>query len=108
MRSLLAGRVDRVIEAADGYEALSRIRDQAPGVVFLDLILPGLDGAGVMAVMNDDPTVREVPVVIVTWTDIEQRSGRIAVGPAAAFLSKSSLSEGAVDTALARVSGSAR
>jgi signal transduction histidine kinase len=108
MRSLLSGRVDRMIEAADGRAALARLRDEPPGVVFLDLILPGLDGASVLSAMNDDPALRDVPVVIVTWTDIELRCGRTAVRPAAAVISKSSLSEGAIDAALARVSGCAR
>jgi CheY-like chemotaxis protein len=108
LRSLLSGRVDRVIEAADGQAALARLRDEPPGVVFLDLMLPGLNDAGVLSAMNDDPALRDVPMVIVTWTDIELPGGRAAVRPAAAILSKSSLSEGAIDTALASVSGSVR
>jgi signal transduction histidine kinase len=108
MRSLLSGRVDRVIEAADGHQALARLRDEPPDVVFLDLILPGLDGAGVLSAMSDDPVLRDVPVVIVTWTEVELRGYRTALRPVAAILSKSSLSEGAIDTALATVRGSAR
>jgi signal transduction histidine kinase/CheY-like chemotaxis protein len=108
MRSMLSGRVDRVIEAADGRAALVRLRDEPPDVVFLDLLLPGLDGVGVLSAMHDDPSLRDVPVVIVTWADIDRRVGRTAVRQAAATLCKSSLSQGAIDTALSSAKGWAR
>jgi CheY-like chemotaxis protein len=86
MRSLLAGRVDRVVEAPTAKRHSPGSATNCPAVVFLDLMLPKLDGAGVLSAMKKDPTLRDVPVVIVTWTDIELRGGRTAVGPAAGIL----------------------
>lgn len=47
-------------EASDGTEAVARIRALAPDVVVLDVQMPGLDGFGVLAALEDD----DLPVVI--------------------------------------------
>lgn len=51
--------VEVVGEAANGFEAVKAIRALAPDVVLLDVQMPGLDGFGVLAELND-----ELPVVI--------------------------------------------
>ncbi|ONH23265.1 hybrid sensor histidine kinase/response regulator [Pseudofrankia asymbiotica] len=116
MRSLLAGRVDRIDEAGDGEQAVTAMRADPPDVVFLDLMLPGMDGAAVLAAMSDDPTLRDVPVIIVSWSDYasdvayaergrwhERDREPIPFGPAVAVVAKLTLTERAIDAALARV-----
>lgn len=49
LRRLLAGKVDVVGEAGDGHEALARIAELAPDVVFLDIQMPGPSGLEVAA-----------------------------------------------------------
>lgn len=57
-----------VDEAADGLAALRALRgSRAPMVVLLDLMMPGLDGAGVLGSIAADPTLaRRVAVVLIT------------------------------------------
>lgn len=59
----------RVEVARDGEAALARLRDVAsplPELVVLDLLLPRLDGWGVLYAMRTDPRLADVPVVILT------------------------------------------
>ena len=65
-----------VREAADGESALLAMRGRAPDVVVLDLMMPVLDGFGVLAAMRADPMLMDIPVVVLTaktLTDGERR-----------------------------------
>jgi two-component system, cell cycle response regulator DivK len=55
-----------VIEAADGIEALRRVREAAPDLVLVDIQMPRLDGYGVLRELRADPQFRGVRVVAVT------------------------------------------
>src|SRR6187549_1072535 len=57
-----------VITAADGGEALERIRTRRPDVVLLDLMLPGLSGMEVCRVLRRESSV---PIVMLTARDSE-------------------------------------
>lgn len=70
MRDLL-----RLILEADGYtflgaesgvEGIETMRREQPDLVLLDLMLPKLDGAGVLLQKKEDPTIRDIPVIAVT------------------------------------------
>ena len=52
--------------AADGIAALEAARARAPNVVVLDLLLPRLDGASVLAELRRDPSLARVAVVVTT------------------------------------------
>lgn len=56
----------RTVEAADGAEALRVLRDVEPDVMLLDIVMPLLDGFGVLAAMKDMPTVSGTPVVMIS------------------------------------------
>jgi two-component system chemotaxis response regulator CheY len=55
-----------LIEAADGQEALAKIRASPPDFVLADLRMPRLDGFGLCEALKADPKLRSVPVVILT------------------------------------------
>ncbi len=55
-----------VLQARDGYEALKIIRETCPDLVLLDLMMPGLDGFGVLEAMRDHVLSRDIPVIILT------------------------------------------
>jgi len=66
----------RVREAVDGETALVAMRRKAPDVVVLDLMMPVLDGFGVLAAMRADPLLSTIPVVVLTaksLSDTERR-----------------------------------
>jgi CheY-like chemotaxis protein len=63
---LLQLRGYRTESAYCGAEALERIRERAPDVVFLDLMLPDMDGYDVCRALKTPEGVSAIPVVIVT------------------------------------------
>lgn len=58
-----------VIEAIDGVEALSKINDHQLDIVLLDVMLPKLDGYGILSVLKQNNRLKEVPVVMLTSKD---------------------------------------
>jgi signal transduction histidine kinase len=53
-------------EAPDGESGLAAMRERVPDVVVLDLMMPVLDGFGVIAAMRADPRLEDVPVVVLS------------------------------------------
>lgn len=72
-RALVAGGLfDRVLEAADGAEALELLAGPAArdlDVVLCDLLMPGVDGFEVLARLQADPRLADVPVIVLTGED---------------------------------------
>lgn len=52
--------------AYDGDEALRRLRESPPDAVLLDLLMPGMDGRGVLREMGADERLRKVPVIVIS------------------------------------------
>ena len=59
----------RFQRAYDGEQALQLMQQETPDVVFLDLVMPGLDGEHTLARMRDDERTKDVPVIIVSAQD---------------------------------------
>jgi CheY-like chemotaxis protein len=55
-----------VIEAADGIEAVNRVREASPDLVLVDIQMPHLDGYGVLRELRADPQFSGLRVVAVT------------------------------------------
>jgi signal transduction histidine kinase/DNA-binding response OmpR family regulator len=56
----------QILEAVNGREALEIIRKECPDLVLLDLMMPEIDGFGVLEAMRDTDIGREIPVVVLT------------------------------------------
>ncbi len=56
----------RVLTSRDGEEGLATVRREAPDVVLLDLMLPGLDGIEVCRRLQADPVTSSIPIIMVT------------------------------------------
>jgi two-component system, OmpR family, phosphate regulon response regulator PhoB len=56
----------RVLEAGDGEEAMTRLAEEVPDVVLLDVMMPKIDGWTVLERIKADPRTSEVPVVMLT------------------------------------------
>ena len=56
-----------IIEAADGLEAIEQIEkyDDKISLVLLDIVMPNLDGFGVLAKMNEKNWIQDIPVIII-------------------------------------------
>jgi CheY-like chemotaxis protein len=80
MRLVLDGHGYTIEEAGDGETALERIRSAPPDLVFLDLHIPGIDGAEVLRGIRDDALTRGVHVIVVTATGEEGKAEALALG----------------------------
>lgn len=56
----------RVIQAADGEEALAKVAESPPDVVLMDLSLPGVDGREATRRLKASPATSSIPVVILS------------------------------------------
>jgi two-component system sensor histidine kinase/response regulator len=55
-----------VTPATSGAEALEGLREKAPDLILLDLMMPGMDGLEVCRRIKDDPTTQQIPVIFLT------------------------------------------
>ena len=62
-----------IMEACGGEEALSIIHQFGTGIslVLLDIVMPGLDGFEVLSYMNQDHTIEDIPVIMISSEDSE-------------------------------------
>ncbi len=52
--------------ASDGVEALSKARELKPGLIFMDIVMPGMDGFRATRQLTSDPETRSIPVIVVS------------------------------------------
>jgi CheY-like chemotaxis protein len=55
-----------VREENDGTKAWLAARDFAPDIIFLDIVMPKIDGGGVGQQMRSDPALKDVPIIFLT------------------------------------------
>ncbi len=55
-----------VLKAADGESAIELARRERPDLVFLDIVLPGINGFSVLRALRRDPLTRAIPVVMIS------------------------------------------
>lgn len=78
--------------AADGEEALQRVRDEVPDLVLLDLIMPKLQGFEVLRILKQDPATKQIPVVVLSNLGQDSDVQQALQGSAAAYSIKANLS----------------
>ena len=76
MGAVLQSRNYKVISARDGEEALSKLREEGPDLMILDLMMPCMDGFSVLKELQDPrwAEFRHVPVVVLT--SVKEDAGR--------------------------------
>jgi twitching motility two-component system response regulator PilG len=58
-----------VILAEDGFDALSKIADHQPDVIFVDIMMPRLDGYQTCALIKKNPKFKGTPVIMLSSKD---------------------------------------
>jgi signal transduction histidine kinase/DNA-binding response OmpR family regulator len=66
VRQLLEDEAYQIQSAADGQAALEAISRKPPDIILLDLLMPGLDGFGVIEQLRQTPQHRDIPVIVLT------------------------------------------
>jgi twitching motility two-component system response regulator PilG len=59
----------QVILAEDGFDALAKINDHTPDLVFCDILMPRLDGYQTCAIIKRNPRFAHVPVIMLSSKD---------------------------------------
>ena len=66
LRAILQKAGHEVVEAPGGHDALARVRDSAPDLILLDVMMPGMDGYEVCSTLKRDPGTAAIPVVFIS------------------------------------------
>lgn len=96
----------RVLQASNGREALEIIRQVRPDLLLLDLMMPELDGFGVLTAMQSETASRDIPVIVLTGQTLTEadmvrlNQGVTAVLGKGIFSAPETLSQ--IEAALAR------
>lgn len=77
-----------IVEAQDGLEALSKIDEERPDLILLDIILPKMDGYKILSIIKENQELKDTPVIMLTSKDgiIDKVKGKLA--GTAAYLTK--------------------
>lgn len=59
----------QVVLAEDGFDGLSKVVDTHPDIVFVDVMMPRLDGYQTCALIKNNPQFKNIPVVMLTSKD---------------------------------------
>jgi twitching motility two-component system response regulator PilG len=68
-----------VVTATDGFEALAKIADEKPAIIFVDIMMPRLDGYQTCALIKNNQIFKETPVIMLSSKDglFDRARGRI-------------------------------
>jgi twitching motility two-component system response regulator PilH len=66
LKAILADLGCSVITASNGVEAVAKAKAEKPAVVFLDIVMPDMDGYEACRRLTAEPETRNIPVVFVT------------------------------------------
>ena len=68
-----------VITAVDGFEALAKIADHRPDIIFVDIMMPRLDGYQTCALIKNNQSFKTTPVIMLSSKDglFDKARGRI-------------------------------
>ncbi len=69
----------QVVSAVDGFDALSKIVDTNPDIIFVDIMMPRLDGYQTCALIKNNQNFQNVPVIMLSSKDglFDQAKGKI-------------------------------
>lgn len=78
LRQTLEEAGHRVRTASDGLTAVAMVRERAPDLMVLDVMMPGLSGYDVAAMLRADPSTKRLPIVILSV--VTDRSRALSLG----------------------------
>ena len=64
----------KVDSASDGTEALIKVRANSYDLILLDILMPDMDGFEVMEFLKKDPSLRDIPIIVISALDNEMSS----------------------------------
>ncbi|HKB59466.1 MAG TPA: response regulator [Gallionellaceae bacterium] len=93
----------QVVLAEDGFEGLSRVVDTKPDVIFVDIMMPRLDGYQTCALIKNNPEFKNTPVVMLTSKDSLFDRARGQLVGSDQYLTKPFSKKSLIDAVIAQV-----
>ena len=59
----------RVVLAEDGFDALAKLNDSKPNIIFCDILMPKLDGYQTCSIIKRNPRFAKIPVIMLSSKD---------------------------------------
>jgi len=77
--TMLANEGFRVVTAENGFEALSKVTRHQPDMIFVDIMMPRLDGYQTTAIIKNNARFRNIPIIMLTSKDglFDKARGRV-------------------------------
>jgi len=66
IKSIVANTGCIVLSASNGQEAVEIAKKESPDIIFMDIIMPDMDGYEATRRLNNDPATRDIPIVFVS------------------------------------------
>jgi len=67
--NMLSSEGVEILTAEDGFQALSIIAEEKPSLIFIDIVMPKLDGYQACAIIKNNPEFQHIPVIMLTSKD---------------------------------------
>jgi CheY-like chemotaxis protein len=66
LKRMLQQNQFEVLEAFDAESGIEIARREVPGLIFLDIVLPGMDGFNALRTLRRDPATKDVPIIMIS------------------------------------------
>ena len=91
----------QVVLAEDGFDGLSKVVDHRPDVIFIDVMMPRLDGYQTCALIKNHPDFEKIPVIMLTSKDTLFDRARAKLAGSDQYLIKPFTKKSLVETIVA-------
>jgi twitching motility two-component system response regulator PilH len=86
-----------VVSASNGRDAIDRAKSEKPDLIFLDILMPDMDGFAVIRELQKDPETKDIPVVFISSKSQKSDQMWAKMQGAKGFLSKPVDPDGVLD-----------
>jgi two-component system, OmpR family, alkaline phosphatase synthesis response regulator PhoP len=83
----------RTLTAEDGLEGFNAVKENRPDLIFLDIMLPKMDGHKVCRLLKFDKNLQNIPIIIFTSRDLDEDADIAKQCGADAFILKTTRPE---------------
>lgn len=85
---MLRGQDYDLETAKDGPEALEKVKQFTPDMIFLDIMMPEIDGIEMCKILRQEPMTRHIPIVLITAISDSTLRSRCLDSGASAYVTK--------------------
>jgi DNA-binding response OmpR family regulator len=88
LRTTLSAAGYSVIVAANGDEGIAKATSEHPGLIILDIMMPGMDGADVASFLKTNPQTAKIPIIFLSSLITERGKKNKTKNDATTYLAK--------------------